>query len=116
MALDRAPWVLVRWRMGLIIDVVLIAGLIWAFARYNARTGILFSFLTVFVTVVLTVITAVVLAPARIGLWLLVPQLVYLAGCLTFINCTQPRQTLKIVGWYLGIKIVIAVLWALVSG
>ncbi len=116
MGLDRDWRGLVRWRMGLIIDVVLIAGLIWAFARYNARTGILFSFFTVLVTVVLSVITAVVLAPARIGLWLLVPQLVYLAGCLTFINGTQPRQTVKIVGWYLVVKIVIAALWALVGG
>lgn len=103
--------------MRLAFDVLLIAALIWGFARYNARTGILFSFFTILATILLTSVTYAIFAKLglRLGHFVLIPNILILAACLTFINGTQPNQTAKIVGWFLVVKIIFGVIWSLLT-
>ncbi len=96
--------------IGLLLDAAVVAGLLYVFARHNANGGFLYGFLTIFAVTLVTFGAALALPPDL--MILIVPiYLILMAVGLTVICGTQPKQTAKILGCFLGYRIVMGLLF-----
>lgn len=88
----------------MILDALVIAVLIYIFARYNAEGGLLRCFLMLIGVLVVTIIAMIALPEALLILTLPIFVILLAAG-ITFICGTQPRQTGKIIASFLAFRL-----------
>ncbi|HSH94651.1 MAG TPA: hypothetical protein VK968_10945 [Roseimicrobium sp.] len=98
----------------MLLDSAIIAALIYIFARYNAEGGLMRSFLMLLGVIIVTVLAAVALTGA-LRILVLPIYIILLAAGLTFICGTQPKQTGKIIGCFIGVRLILWGVSALIT-
>lgn len=88
----------------MLLDSAIIAILIYIFARYNAEGGMIRSYLMLAGAAISTVLIVLTL-PESLSFLAPPIYLLLLAAGLTFVCGTQPRQTGKIIGVFVAIRL-----------